>query len=223
LIVRAAQRRERLRAASPALVLAAARLEPSLELTSSLACLGCAQQARAAAAQLATDRRTNMKRILRLLLFAFVVLVLWLLLIWPTLDAFVIRREVHSALQRATSVRLQEYAGLAVLTAVVLPRSEWHRVAAALPVVPDAGLPAIIRKCFWPHHRVIIVDERGAELILRVCFTCEEIATGSSGVHGTPYLWRSSLRRLFTEQKIPIRDEHEYSKLQELAYQSGLR
>jgi len=59
LIVRAAQRRERLRAASPALVLAAARLEPSLELTSSLACLRCAQQARAAATQLATDIRVE--------------------------------------------------------------------------------------------------------------------------------------------------------------------
>jgi len=73
-----------LRAASPALVLAAARLEPSLELSSSLACLRCAQQARAAAAQLATDSR--MKDLIQSLSLgsgAAVVAVCSALLAWP--------------------------------------------------------------------------------------------------------------------------------------------
>jgi hypothetical protein len=161
-----------------------------------------------------------MRRPLRLSLFALAVLVLWLLVIWPTLDAFVIRREVRSSLQRASSVRLQEYAGLAVLTTVDLPRSEWHRVVGAIPVIPDTGIPLLVKMCFWPHHRVVVTDDHGGEFIFRVCFYCDEVATDSSGIRSTPFLWRSSLRRLFTEQKIPIRDEHEYTKLQKLAYQS---
>jgi len=154
---------------------------------------------------------------IRLTLCAVVGILVWVLVGWPTSDALAIRRQLSTALAQARTVRLEESAGLNILTVVELPRSEWHKLLDALPPVPDAGVRILIRKCYWPNHRALIVGEHGEEFTLDVSFVCEEISTEASGVHGTPYFWRSSIRKMFLEFHVPIRDPSEYSKLNRLS------
>jgi hypothetical protein len=152
---------------------------------------------------------TRLRRLSLLLL----VLVICLFVVWPTVSAMLIRREVVSALRRARTVLLEEYVGNRVLTTVELPRGKWHEVVQALPVVPDMGIPLLVKLCFDPHHRIVLADEHGRYFTFSVCFECDQVATDSSSIIGTPYLWRSSVRRLFSEHQIPIRNSREYGRI----------
>jgi hypothetical protein len=153
------------------------------------------------------------RRKLRLMLCAILAVVVFLFLVWPTVSALLLRRELAYALQRAHAVRLEEHEGSQVLSSVELPRSEWREVIRSFPIVPDVGVPLLVKLCFIPHHRIVVIPEQGEQFIFRVCFDCEQVATESSGILSTPYLWRSSVHRLFTEHQIPIRDLQEYHKL----------
>jgi hypothetical protein len=82
----------------------------------------------------------------------------------------------------------------------------------ALPIVPDLGMPGLISLCFVPHHRIVMRDAAGQETKFTVCFGCDEVQLADGNIFMTPFLWRSSLRRLFTEHGIPVRDLREYSK-----------
>jgi hypothetical protein len=153
---------------------------------------------------------------LRGLSFLLLVLVISLCVLWPTISAMLIRHEVVSALRRARTVRLEEYVGNRVLTSVELPRPEWSVIVRSLPIVPDIGVPFLIKLCFIPHHRVVFTDENCQFFTLRVCFGCDQLDTESSGILQTPYLWRLSVRRLFSEHQIPIRNLREYGRIQNL-------
>ncbi len=151
------------------------------------------------------------RRRLRVLLYILAALLLCLFVGWPTINAFRIRHEVASAVRNAWSVRLEEYRNSEVLTSVELPREEWGTVTSSLRIAPDIGIPFMISLCFVPHHRVVIVDDRGRSVILSVCFRCDEMATESSAILSTPYLWRSPLRLLFIDHHVPVRSERKYA------------
>ncbi|MEY4482795.1 MAG: hypothetical protein RL693_247 [Verrucomicrobiota bacterium] len=147
---------------------------------------------------------------LRRVLYVLLGIAIFLFVIWPTLAAFRIRRQITSALRRAESVRLEEFRGSQVITSVELSRDEWHQVVAAMPAVPDTGVPFLVALCFKPHHRVVVMDAADGRTDFIVCFGCEQVASSSSGIIGTPYLWRGSVRRLFTQHHVPIRSLHDY-------------
>ncbi len=146
--------------------------------------------------------------------------VLCLVLIVPSLQALMVRLRVSSALRSASSVRLEEYVRgyfprtNYVLTAAVLKGSQRSDVLSALPVRPDIGIPGLIARCFHPQHRVVIGDDTGEDLVLEVCFGCEEIRLSGSSVMMTPSLWQTSLRRLFIDHQIPIRDRRDYASIE---------
>ena len=133
---------------------------------------------------------------------------------WPTILAIKIRWQVAGALSHAKSVRLEEFLGHDVLTSVELPRPEWTQVVAAMPIVPDIGVPGIVKMCFIPHHRIVIVGERGKRFEVVACFMCDQAATTKTGIFATPYLWCNRLRHLFTDYHIRIRDAREYTDLE---------
>lgn len=129
----------------------------------------------------------------------------------PTLQAFWIRHRVLSAVRSAQSVRLEEFRGGEVLTKVELTSQQREAVRRALPIVPDIGLPGMIALCFVPHHRVVTRDAAGQESAFTICFGCDEARVERGAIFMTPFLWRSSLRRLFTDHQIPVRGLREYS------------
>ena len=45
--------------------------------------------------------------------------------VWPTVDALVVRGRISRALKQAGSVRLEEFSFHVPLTSVELPRSQW--------------------------------------------------------------------------------------------------
>src|SRR5258706_2722676 len=156
--------------------------------------------------------RPGLRR-LRRWLYVILAVVFCLFVLWPTVAGLMIRHRMASALQRAENVRLEEFRGSQVITSVELPREEWRQVLAAVPVVPDAGAPFMVALCFIPHHRVVVMDAADGRFDFTVCFGCDQVATKSSGILGTPYLWRAPVRRLFTQHKIPIRTSREYVSL----------
>jgi len=131
----------------------------------------------------------------------------------PTLLALRIRHRVLSAVAAAQSVRLEEFRGGEVLTKVELTSQQRETVRRALPIVPDIGLPGMINLCFVPHHRVVTRDTAGQESAFTICFGCDEARVARGAIFMTPFLWRSSLRRLFTDHQIPVRGLGEYSTL----------
>jgi hypothetical protein len=120
----------------------------------------------------------------------------------PTVQALWIRHQVVSAVRSAQSVRLEEFEGVGVLSKVDLDVEQRNAVASALPIVPDVGWPDTVRRCFVPHHRVIARNAYGQEFAFTVCFGCEQVMTLRAGIFATPFLWRSTLRRLFNDHKI---------------------
>jgi len=135
----------------------------------------------------------------------------WIIVV-PTVQALWVRYQVVSAVRTAQSVRLEEFNGATVLSKVELEMEQRGAVAGALPMVVDIGLPGMGARCFVPHHRVIARDAHGQEFALTVCFGCEQAATSRAGAFATPFFWRSSLRRLFTDHHIPARDLREYAR-----------
>jgi hypothetical protein len=143
-------------------------------------------------------------------LCVFVAILIGLSMIWATARVFLVRRQVRAAMQLARSVRLEEFRGDgAILTKIVLPQDKWSEVLRAVPVVPDIGTPGVAL-CFVPHHRIVITTDGTNEFRLNICFACQQASTQSSGIFGVPYLWRSSLRHIFVDHQVPIRDEREY-------------
>ena len=134
-----------------------------------------------------------------------------LFVLWPTINALRVRHSVATALQHAKSVRLEEFAFHVPLASVELPRDQWPQVLAAMPIVPDVGVPGSVRMCFIPHHRVIVTDQQGQPLAFTVCFACDQAHTERMGIFATPYLWCGPLRRLFTDHAIRIRTDREYT------------
>ncbi len=157
--------------------------------------------------------RTRRRRWLRWLLWP-VRLVAFLVVVIPTLQAFSIRHRVVSAVHAAQSVRLEEFGDDgAVLTAAELGPDQRKAVGSAMPLLPNVGVPGLMMLCFIPHHRVAARDPAGHELVFRVCFECDQVQVQEGYIFMTPFLWQSSLRRLFTDHKIPVRDEEEYYRL----------
>ncbi len=130
----------------------------------------------------------------------------------PTLQALWIRDLVLSAVRSAQSVRLEEFRGGEVLSKVELTSQQRAAVRRALPIVPDIGVPGMVTLCFVPHHRGVTRDATGQESAFTICFGCDEARVGRGGIFMTPFLWRSSLRRLFADHHIPVRGLREYSK-----------
>ena len=153
------------------------------------------------------------RRILRRFLYAIAVVSIIVFVCWPTVDAYVIRGEVVSALEHAQSARLEEFSGTNILTTLELSTEERRQITSALPVTPDVGAPFLGELCFVPHHRVVITDQEGKKFVLTVCFQCDQVETDTLGILGTPYLWRASIRHLFSSHGIPIRDLREYDRM----------
>ena len=147
----------------------------------------------------------------RIVFLSAVGLALVLLVLWPTINALRVRHSLAVALQHAKSVRLEEFAFHVPLASVELPRGQWPQVLAAMPVVPDAGVPGSVRMCFIPHHRVVVTDPQDQSFAFTVCFACDQAHTERMGIFATPYLWCGPLRRLFTGHAIRIRTDREYT------------
>lgn len=130
----------------------------------------------------------------------------------PTALVLWTRSQISSAVREASSVRLEEYSRPAqrILTSKVLTPAEFRHVIDALPLTCVYGF-GLTRRCFSPHHRVVIVDRTGSqETILDVCFGCEQFRLSGNGIDVTPGAWRQPLRQLFLKHDIPIRHRYEH-------------
>ncbi len=161
------------------------------------------------------------RRWLRWLKWTAIVIACWVTVI-PSLQALSLRRRIVTALNAASSIRLEEFLPKelsgpvskgTVLNTVELNTEQRKAVLSAIPMTPDIGVPGVILLCYMPHHRVVMTNADGGEVAFEICFLCDEVSFAHDSIVMTPFLWRSSLRRLFTEQKIPIRTRDEYWKL----------
>jgi hypothetical protein len=100
-----------------------------------------------------------------------------------------------------------------VLQSRVLPRSEYWRVALAMPPVPDASVYVIQIMCYDPHHRITVTNSRGKTHQVEVCFECLKMRYDSPWVGGIPIIWQRTLRSLFEHYGMHERSSEEYSKL----------
>ena len=141
-----------------------------------------------------------------LVLGAFVIAVV---VVVPSISALRARHRLASAIGPTTSIRLEEFQDDSILTSQPLDLEQSRSVLRALPLLPDAGIPGIIKFCYIPHHRIVVSDSSGAtRRTMSVCFGCEQFAFDDSDVAPTPFAWRQPLRRLFVQHGIPIRSEY---------------
>jgi hypothetical protein len=127
----------------------------------------------------------------------------------PTLEAVVLSFRVLWAVGSAQSVRLEAFDFEGNVVAAELDRSERKDIALAMPPLPDVGVPGLTALCFVPHHRIVTRASSGQEKEFLVCFECEQLGFFGSLVSSTPFLWRSSIRRLFTNHGIPVQEPGE--------------
>jgi hypothetical protein len=152
-------------------------------------------------------------RWLRRLRWFGIFIVCWIAIV-PTLQALWLRHRVVSAIRSPQSIRLEEFIGIQLLTKVELTHGQYEAVASALPIRPDIGAPGMPpRLCWMPHHRVVMTNADGNEVSFEVCFKCDQVAFDKERIWDTPYLWRASLRKLFTDHGVPVRAKDEYTKL----------
>ena len=127
------------------------------------------------------------------------------------------------AFEAARSVRLEEFlpnelrgpvSKGKVLNRVELSVEQRKAVVSAIPMTPDIGVPGFILLCYMPHHRVVTTNSDGGEVAFEICFGCDEVSFAQGPVVMTPFAWRSSLRRLFTDYGIPVQTRDEYRRLQ---------
>lgn len=126
----------------------------------------------------------------------------------PTASVLRTRLQILSALRSSSTVRLEEYSFGKTLTSRTLAASEFHHVADAVPITWQVGIPGFIAMCFVPHHRIVITDINQQETICAVCFGCEQVRLSGSGIQAAPLAWQRSLRQLFHQHGIPIRDRY---------------
>jgi hypothetical protein len=155
--------------------------------------------------------KNTRRRWLRWLRWAGIFVAVWVTVV-PTIQLLWIRHRVLSAVRSAQSVRLEEFSFGKVLTSVEFTSNDSNWIRPAMPIRPDIGCPGMIDLCFIPHHRIVTRDRAGLEWTFTICFHCDEGRIGRGNIFMTPYLWRSSLRRLFTENHVPIRAEYSYSE-----------
>ena len=127
----------------------------------------------------------------------------------PTLEAFALSLWVLWAVGSAQSVRLEAFDFEGNVVAAELDRSQRKDIALAMPPLPDLGVPGLTALCFVPHHRIVTRASSGQEKEFLVCFECDQIGFFSSLVSSTPFLWRSSIRHLFTRHGIPVQEPGE--------------
>jgi len=127
------------------------------------------------------------------------------------------------AFETARSVRLEEFlphdgsgpvSSGTVLNKVELSTEQKKAVVSAIPMTPDIGMPGFMPLCYMPHHRVVMTKPDGREIAFEICFGCDEVSFAQGKIVTTPFLWRSSLRRLFTAHGISVRTREEYMDLQ---------
>lgn len=127
----------------------------------------------------------------------------------PTLEAFALSVRVLWAIGSAQSVRLEAFDFEGNFVAAELDRSQRKDIAFAVPPLPDIGVPGLTALCFVPHHRIVTRASSGEEKRFLVCFECDQLGFFGSLVSSTPFLWRSSLRRLFSGHGIPVQEPGE--------------
>jgi hypothetical protein len=110
-----------------------------------------------------------------------------------------------SAVSLAQSVRLEGFSRFSKppkIIAVELNTEQRKTIASGLPIVPDIGIPGLKTLCFLPHHRLIARDANGKEFGFLICFNCDEMKIDDGMILEMPFLWHSSIRNLFAENKI---------------------
>jgi hypothetical protein len=151
-------------------------------------------------------RKSKYKRIFRWLRW-FAIFIICFTIVIPTLQALWVRHQVLSVINSAQSVRLGAFSRFAkppkVIT-VELNTEQRKAITSALPIVPDIGIPGLYTLCFVPHHRLIAHSADGKDFVFLICFTCDEMNINDGKILETPFLWHSSLRNLFRENKIPL-------------------
>lgn len=126
---------------------------------------------------------------------------------------------------RAREVRLEEFSpALPVVTPQelvlqrrVVPRSEYWRVALAMPPAPDASSYVFEILCYDPHHRIIVTSPDGTAHEVEICFHCRKMRVNSPWIGGTPLVWQRTLLSLFERYGMPERSSEEYSNLRRAA------
>ena len=168
--------------------------------------LGCKIKTVKANEMEAQPRKPIIERMFRWLRW-FAIFIICFTIIIPTLQAFWVRHQVLSAVNSAQSVRLEAFNRFAKppkTITVELNAEQRKTIASALPIVPDVGIPFLPLACFIPHHRLITRDASGNEFVFLICFGCDQLKINDGMILGTPFLWHSSLRNLFTENKITL-------------------
>src|SRR5689334_18671358 len=84
---------------------------------------------------------------------------------------------------RARDIRLEEFSRSvsmaasqeALLQRRVIKRSDYWRVALAMPPAPDASTYILQIMCYDPHHRIILTNRDGTVHEVEICFRCRKM------------------------------------------------
>lgn len=121
-----------------------------------------------------------------------------------------LQTDMAVAVRAAQSVRLEEFVRGEKLTVKELDLAQRQRLIDELP--PNFYATLLIARCYVPHHRIVMSDTTGKEIVLEICFSCNEVRFDKSGIVMLPDGWKTFLRDLFSSHQVPIRPE-EYIKI----------
>lgn len=129
----------------------------------------------------------------------------------PSHRGYLLRREIFSALDNASSMRVIEHSCRwdstetmndpnfkeTIYATVTLDREHIESLRKALPQALDYGDTQFRACIFEEHHRIEIVQGDGRTFILRICFHCGELEVNDGEQRIMPEGWDGSLRTFF--------------------------
>lgn len=158
------------------------------------------------------------RRWLRRLVIGFALVVIGVFIGIPTAQAFLLHFRVMRAVNSAQSVRLEAFDFMGnVLAKAELDRKQRREIAAAMPLLPDIGVPGLMALCFVPRHRIVTQASSGQAREFLVCFECDQLGFFDSLVSSTPFFWRSPLRRLFSGHGVRVQEPSRWEEKYKLS------
>jgi hypothetical protein len=150
-------------------------------------------------------------------LFVSVALVIAVLLLWSSAEAWSSSRRLSSALRDAQNVTFVEFtrgliSGELVFRRVTASPEDIARLKSATSPW-FAVIPPWKAMCFTPHHRIEIVRADRSEMRFEVCFLCHNFTFDKEPENTLPGSWQSSLAAFFTSVGMPPRTYEEYQDL----------
>jgi hypothetical protein len=158
-------------------------------------------------------KKIRISRLLFLLCVG-IALVVAVLLLWSSGEAWSSSHRLSAALKDARGVSFVEFtrgmiSGELIFSRVTAKADDIARLKTATSPW-FAVVPPWKAMCFTPHHRVEITHSDGSQTRFEICFLCHNFAFGNEPEVSLPSSWQRSLAAFFTSVGMPPRTSEEY-------------